>query len=227
MFVLSTDRKGNIAEQAIALAATRLNIDVYRPAGEGGRYDLIFDLGARLLRVQCKWVGRCGDILKVPCYSNRRAREGLRRRGYTLAEIDAIAAYSPDLDRCYLLPGSLVTDRRQVSLRLTKARNNQEVGLNWAHDYEFSSIDWSRAGAIAQLEERRHGMAEAVGSSPTSSTPLSSDLQAFQIVGADEFRNRLGHFLQLATSGIDTVVTRRGKPLVRLSAIQRSERKAG
>ena len=62
---LSTDRKGNIAEHAIALAATQLDIDVYRPVGEGGRYDLIFDLGSRLLRVQCKWAQQRGDVVAV------------------------------------------------------------------------------------------------------------------------------------------------------------------
>ena len=36
-------------------AAIELGIDVYRPLGEGRRYDLIFDFGDRLVRVQCKW----------------------------------------------------------------------------------------------------------------------------------------------------------------------------
>jgi hypothetical protein len=56
-----------------------------------------------------------------------------------------------------------------MRLRLTPAANNQEAAINYAADYDF--------GAIAQLGERRHGMAEVVGSSPTSSTsnvrPLS------------------------------------------------------
>ena len=55
---LSTDQKGNIAEAAVALAAIKLGIDVYRPVGEGGRYDLILDAIERLIRVQCKWAAR-------------------------------------------------------------------------------------------------------------------------------------------------------------------------
>ena len=45
---LSTDQKGAIAELAIAKAAIARRIGVYRPLSDGGRYDLIFDLGDRL-----------------------------------------------------------------------------------------------------------------------------------------------------------------------------------
>lgn len=62
---LTTDQKGAIAESAVVHAAIKLGIGVYRPAFEGGRYDLIFDLGARLLRVQCKWAVRQGEVVVV------------------------------------------------------------------------------------------------------------------------------------------------------------------
>jgi hypothetical protein len=55
--VLTTDQKGAIAEAPIALAAIELGIGVSRPLGDE-RYDLIFDLRARFLRVQCKWASR-------------------------------------------------------------------------------------------------------------------------------------------------------------------------
>ena len=90
--MLTTDQKGAVAETAIIHAATKLGIDVYLPVREGGRYDIIFDLETNLVRVQCKWASRNGDVLVVPCYSCRRAREGLRKRAYTPDEIDAIAA---------------------------------------------------------------------------------------------------------------------------------------
>ena len=53
--VLTTNDKGNIAEAAIALEAIKLGINVFKPVAEHGRYDLAFDLGHRILRVQCKW----------------------------------------------------------------------------------------------------------------------------------------------------------------------------
>jgi hypothetical protein len=137
--MLTTDQKGNIAEMAIAAAAVKLGIDVYRPIGEGGRYDLIFDLEAQLLRVQCKWAARSGDIVSVRCYSCRRTAGGIANRRYTEAEVDALAAYCADLDKCYLLPVGLWAVRRRVHLRLAPARNNQTRKINWASDFEFAA----------------------------------------------------------------------------------------
>jgi PD-(D/E)XK nuclease superfamily protein len=49
-----TNHKGNVAEMAIAAKATRLGIPVLKPLIEHTRYDLVFDVDGRLLRVQCK-----------------------------------------------------------------------------------------------------------------------------------------------------------------------------
>ena len=168
--VLSTDRKGNIAELAIAKAAVELGIDVYHPLGEGGRYDLIFDLIDRLVRVQCKTAPRRGDVVVVRCYSARRSRDGFIKRPYAAGEIDAFAAYCPDLDRCYFLPYARFANRTQVDLRLARSLNNQRIGINWASDFEFSATLARVPGAIAQLGERLRGTQEVGGSSPPGST---------------------------------------------------------
>jgi hypothetical protein len=39
-----THQRGAVAEAAITLAAIRVGIDVFKPASDGERYDLIFDL---------------------------------------------------------------------------------------------------------------------------------------------------------------------------------------
>jgi hypothetical protein len=137
--MLTTDQKGAIAETAITHAAIKLGVNVYKPVMEGGRYDMIFDLPAGLLRVQCKWAPKQRDVIVLRCYSNRRNRHGLLRRVYTDREIDAFAAYCPEIDACYLLPIDLFSGRTQVFLRLTPCRNNQKVGVNWAADFEFAA----------------------------------------------------------------------------------------
>jgi hypothetical protein len=172
-FVFTTDQKGAIAETAIIHAATKLGIEVYRPVQEGGRYDLIFDLASSLVRVQCKWASRNGNVLVVRCYSCRRAREGMRKRAYTPEEIDAIAAYSLDVDRCYFLPLSDIYRQTAIQLRLGPTANNQRAGINWAADYEFDARLSQPKGAIAQLGERVRGTHEVAGSSPAGSTLFS------------------------------------------------------
>jgi hypothetical protein len=156
--MLTTDQNGAIAETAIAHAAVKLGIDVYSPRREGGRYDFIFDVGSRLWRVQCKWACRYRDSLTIRCYSSRRCANGFIKRSYTSAEIDAIAAYSADLDRCYFLPASLVAGRKQINLRVTPPRNNQAAGINWAESFEFAAT-LGGLGAVAQLGERCAGSA--------------------------------------------------------------------
>jgi hypothetical protein len=168
--VLTTDQKGNIAEVAIALAGRKLGIDVYWPLGEGGRYDLILDVGGSLNRVQCKWAPRQGEVVVVRCYSTRRNRDGLLRRIYVEGEIDAYAAYCEEIDRCFFLPYREFAGRTQVHLRLSGTNNNQKFGVNWADDFDFHGRLRRQEGAVAQLGERRHGMAEATGSSPVGST---------------------------------------------------------
>jgi hypothetical protein len=166
--VLSTNQKGAIAEGAITCAAIRLGIGVFRAVADE-RYDLVLDIGERLFRVQCKTAALNGDVLVIRCYSCRRTAVGLRKRPYTSAEIDAIAAYSDELDRSFFIPIARVDGRSHIQLRLRQSRNNQQRRINWADDFDFDATlrDY---GAIAQLGERLSGRQKVAGSSPAGST---------------------------------------------------------
>jgi hypothetical protein len=50
---LTSTQKGAIAEAAITARAVTLGVVILRPLVEGRRYDLVFDTGPELLRVQC------------------------------------------------------------------------------------------------------------------------------------------------------------------------------
>jgi hypothetical protein len=161
-----TTLKGAIAEAAIALEATKLGFVVLRPQTEGRRYDLVIDTGPRLLRVQCKWARRKQGVVVIDTSTRRLTPHGYVQTTYARDEIEGVAAYCQELERCFFLPISVVAGRRGFHLRLVPAVNNQEIAINWAAEYEF--------GAIAQLGERDTGSVEVVGSSPTSSTSRPS-----------------------------------------------------
>ena len=165
---MTTDQKGAIAEAAIALAAMKLGIDVYRPLGEG-RYDLVLDVGSRLLRVQCKWAASLNKVLVVRCYTFRRTRTGWKKTTYSSDEVDVIAAYSLDLDRCFLIPIELAEKRPTIQLRVSPTLNNQRRRINWADDFDFEATLRRHQGAVAQLGERQSGTLEVTGSSPVGS----------------------------------------------------------
>jgi prevent-host-death family protein len=198
---LSTNQKGAIAEEAITLAATTLGVVVSRPNTDA-RYDLILDAGGRPLKVQCKWASLRGSVIGV----NTRGSWFSPGRGYVHshyagAEIDAIAAYCHALSSCYLIPESEIDGQTQIHLRLDPPRNGQRAAVHYASDYPF--------GAVAQLEERLAGSEEARGSNPLSSTSRTT-------VGAHEFRNRFGWYMERAAAGEVIDVTRRGRPTVSL-----------
>ena len=140
--MMSTDQKGNIAEAAVVLAAVKLGVEVYRPIDEGGRCDLIFGIGRRLLRVQCKRAPREGDVVIVRCYSCRRNRDGLLRRRYERGEIDAFAAYCSELEDAISCPSSCSRAEvrfRSACNRRTTTRGGGSIGprvssskLHWA-----------------------------------------------------------------------------------------------
>ncbi len=173
---------------------------------EHGRYDLAFEIGGRIYRVQCKWGAMDSDagIVRVGLRTYSHTFTGQRRSVYTTDEVDLLAVYCGGNDRCYLVPSSRIDSRTQIWLRTTPPGNGQRASINLAEDYEF-------AGAVAQLEERRAGSAKVRGSSPLSSTPPPA-----LRTGCHEFRNHFGHYLEQAAAGHEVEISRRGRPYARL-----------
>jgi prevent-host-death family protein len=213
--VLSNDWKGAIAEAKIAAAALELGIPVLRPVAEHARYDLGFELGGWILRVQCKWgaVDAHGALIKVRIGGSWLSpTAGYVRSTYRPDEIDLVAIYCGDLDRWYLLPLGLVAGRSAIQLRLTPPKNGQRACNNLAEDFELP-------GAVAQLVEHLNGIQRARGSSPLSSTPAPTPPEALH-VGANKFRNHFGYYLEKAGEGHEVLVSRRGRPYVRLTPVE-------
>ena len=211
VFVHDPNHKGNVAELAVATEAARLGLSVFKPLTEHERCDLILGIGAKLLRVQCKWGQKQGEVITVRLRSSYHSpTRGYVTSVYDESEIDAVAVYCGALSRTYLVPVDRIAGLGMFSLRLTAARNKQRASLNWAADYEFP-------GAVAQLEERVAGSDEVRGSSPLSSTREGLEVAGPpEEVGAHQFRNHFGFYLERAAGGTEILVSRRGRPLARL-----------
>ena len=205
--MLTTNEKGNIAEAAIALEAIKLGIDVLKPIAEHGRYDLAFDLGQRILRVQCKW-GRLDRDLGAVCVrvgGSRHTSSGYVLSSYSLDEVDAVAVCCEEFGQVFLVPIAVAADKKQLHLRVTAPRNSQLACINLASEYQL--------GAIAQLGERSAGSRKVGGSSPPSST-LDADGEV--VVGAHDFREKFGYWMERAAAGDEILITRRGRRCARL-----------
>ena len=102
--MLTPTQKGAIAEAVIAAEAMRAGVRVWRPVAEGGRADLLFELAGRFLRVQCKCGNRRGDVVVVPTRTCRHTPRGYVRTSYDASDVDAIAVYCADTERCICCP---------------------------------------------------------------------------------------------------------------------------
>ena len=208
---MNSNVKGAVAEQALVLAATKLGVPVLRPVAEHGRTDLALEIGGDLFRVQVKW-GRLSparDVVIAALVTSRCTPHGHVRTTYTEGEVDLFAVYCGDLDRCFLLPAQLLANRTVIYLRLTPARNGQRACINLADHFTFD-------GAVAQLARATRW--QRVGQGFESPQLHSNPLDATVSVGADSCRDSFGSWLDRVAAGEDVVVTRRGKPMVRLTA---------
>ena len=82
-----------------------------RPVVEHARYDLAFEIGGRSFA--CSASGRARDdgaVIGVDLTS-RLTPAGYSNHVLPEHEIDLVAVYCHELDRCYLLPMSLVAGR--------------------------------------------------------------------------------------------------------------------
>ena len=122
----------------------------------------------KLLRIQCKWAAKQGDVIIVRLYSNRRGPDGMITKRYSSEDVDGFAAYCLGTETCYFLPLPFAR-YREVRFRLGPTMNNQAIGIRWARDYEFAATI-GRPGAVAQLGERLAGSQKVRGSSPLGST---------------------------------------------------------
>jgi hypothetical protein len=136
-WVASLKRKGDLAELKVAADLMERGCKLSLPFGEDCDYDLIADREGLLHRVQAKYTESDGRIILVRCRSHSLTKGKIRHtKHYTAKTVDWIAVYDQATNRCYYCPASeLGSGRSELSLRLTPARNGQQVGIRNAEDY--------------------------------------------------------------------------------------------
>ena len=129
---------GDISQVMVMAAFLRAGLTVLTPFGDNRRYDLVLEQDGVFHRIQCKTARRskrhAGSLLFDTCSSY--AHRGGKKKDYR-GDVDFFAAYSPDLDKVFVLPVESV-GITVCSLRLKEAKNKQTKNTRWAEDYEFS-----------------------------------------------------------------------------------------
>lgn len=126
-----TSRVGNITEAAVLSTLVDRGYDVLIPFGGGAGYDLAYDTGKKIVRVQAKTGRLTNGVVKFNTAS--LGRNG-QRTGYA-GRADEFGVYCRATGKVYLVP----VDKCSANggwLRIDPTKNNQSSGIMWAADYE-------------------------------------------------------------------------------------------
>lgn len=133
---MRTDPKyiGEQTELQVLLKARELGINVSIPWGDGLRYDQIWDVNGKLLRIQIKTASVIdeGTAITIPCKSTNRIHGKSVSQKYLPNEIDAIVTIHND--KLYYIPVDQLC-ATEKKLRFSIPKNKQFTAINWAVDF--------------------------------------------------------------------------------------------
>ena len=120
---------GERSEAAVLGALACAGKQVLVPFGGQRRYDLAFEEGDRLVKVQCKTGREVNGVIVFHTYSLGRGP----MRDYR-GDVDVFGVYCHSRGEVYLVPVEALP-LRTATLRLEPTRNQQRAGVRWASDY--------------------------------------------------------------------------------------------
>lgn len=135
---MNPNEKGKITEAQILAYIINLGYSVSIPFGDKDRYDQIWDINGKLLRIQIK-TARINE--KEKNLQNSSIRFNCKSiingkiRKYSKKEIDYFATYWEN--KVYLIPVEECSIEKV--LRFTSSQPNQP-NINWAKNYEFEEV---------------------------------------------------------------------------------------
>ena len=131
--------KGNLTELEVLTYMTRLGYQVSVPFGDRERYDQIWDVHGKLLKVQVKtasWVDESNTAIKFSCRSSQRSHSKTKNTRYQEGEIDYFATFWDG--QCYLVP--LAETSNEKILRFEPPKNGQVKGITFADTYKVEEM---------------------------------------------------------------------------------------
>jgi hypothetical protein len=106
---MDTKLKGDIAEQSVVLQALKRGWGVLRPVGDRLPYDLVFDIGDRLVKIQVKaaWFDQPSGNYVVDNRRTKTNRRQMLRAPYQTSDFDFAIAYIEELAVFYIFPSEI------------------------------------------------------------------------------------------------------------------------
>ena len=131
--------KGNITELEVLTYVTKLGYQVSIPFGDRERYDQIWDVHGKLIKVQVKTASLTdprGAAIKFSCRSSQRSKGKTKNTKYSKGEIDYFATFWNG--QCYLVP--LEETSSEKILRFDPPKSGQLKGITFADKYKVEEM---------------------------------------------------------------------------------------
>lgn len=131
---MDSKQKGNITELEVLTYITKLGYQVSIPFGDRERYDQIWDIKGKLLKVQVKTshlIDDEGSGIKFSCRSNTKVGGKIQNARYTKDEIDCFATFFEG--KCYVVPVEQTSTEK--TLRFKSPKNGQKKDISLAEYY--------------------------------------------------------------------------------------------
>ncbi len=148
---MDTKLKGDIAEQSTIVQALKRGWGVLQPVGDRLPYDLVFDIGERLVKIQVKaaWFHPTSKNYVVDNRRTKTNRRQMVRSPYTLSDFDFAVAYISELDVFYIFPATVFISYGS-EIHLVEAEKRQRKPRSAGYREQWSLIE--RAAIQSEAE---------------------------------------------------------------------------
>ena len=161
---MNTKHKGDIAEQAAILHALKRGWAVLKPVGDNLSYDLVFDIGGRLAKVQVKsaWLDKPSQNYVVDNRRTKTNRHRMVREEYTAADFDFALVYLQEKDCFYVFPVNVFVDYASAIHMVEVAKRQRVPQSAFYRDAWNLILQWAtrgeiRAGSLVKVGEAAGG----------------------------------------------------------------------
>lgn len=131
---MNINQKGNFTELQVMAAAIKNNCAVSIPYGDCDKYDQIWDINGKLLKVQVK-TSRSKNEIKTGITFNCYSVSNGKKHKYSKKDIDYFATYWDN--QCYLIPVEECSTEKTLWFKLSP-HNYSKCAM--ANDYKIEEV---------------------------------------------------------------------------------------
>jgi hypothetical protein len=134
-----TKDKGDLGVLKVMASLGSQGYLILNPLTEHAPFDIVAYKNKKFERIQVKYKSIKDDCITVGLESSWADKNGSHSLPFASAEIDILAVYCPETDKCYFV--NTTNLKSSISLRINLPKNNQVKKVRLAKDFELIRRD--------------------------------------------------------------------------------------